>query len=259
MSGGHEIDFQDRRLEAVRRLGPELQEHLRAVSAASATARRMLEAIPKDLMRTVPPSLAIAIKLLMRLFDDVECVAILAMQGYPVQSLELVAAMHEVAYTVAFVGNDETRARTWLEHDDPTQAFRSAYDLTLGGLTNLGVPDPQALAAQEYRNYRQLCWAKHANPILETRWGVGERPGAIVLSNGPDWSEPAVRAAWFGLEAAVGYIFVATTSLGRFHLVGKIPDDIADQVQSIGMARERLNAAAKARWPQQTDPFLGRW
>ena len=48
--------------------------------------------------------------LLIRLGNDLRCASMLAIRGYPAQAAAVVATMYEVAYTVAFIGADESHA-----------------------------------------------------------------------------------------------------------------------------------------------------
>jgi len=89
------------------------------------------------LMNVFPKSLHVAVTLVFRLANDLRSVQMLAGTGYPVQALALVASMYEVAHTAAFIGNDESLAQEWLDHDDPTRLFRNVRLLTKKALTKL--------------------------------------------------------------------------------------------------------------------------
>lgn len=166
-------------------------------------------------------------------------------------------AWHSI-WSIAFIGNDEALAQEWLGHEDPTKPFRDVLFLTKEALAKLGLVDPPDLPKLEYRNYRQLCWAKHANPILETRWAVEVQGGIVTRTMGPNTSPLTVRLAWFALEHAAGYAYIAMASLTRSHLVDTMPEELGHAVREIALRRKELNSMAKARWPQE-DPFPGRW
>jgi hypothetical protein len=166
--------------------------------------------------------------------------------------------MYEIAYTVAYVGNNETLAQEWLDYDDPTGLFRDARSLTKEALVKLDLMDRPDRADIEYRNYRVLCWAKHANPILEGRWAVDVEGETVTSTMGPKTSKMAVKFGWFALEQAAGYAYVAMGSLIRSHLTAKLPEELGDEVRAIGRRRNELNVRARKRWPG-TDQIPEKW
>src|SRR5262249_47308748 len=150
--------------------------------------------------------------------------SLLAIRGYPAQAAALVATMYEVAYTVAFIGADESRAEAWSKHDDPTKPFKNVLTLTKNGMAAIGVRDPDAVASQ-YRVYRQLCMAKHSNPLLEKVDAFVLSSAGIKFTNGPRSSPLAVRAARFALEHAAGLATVALIILVQKHVSGTTQQD----------------------------------
>jgi hypothetical protein len=166
--------------------------------------------------------------------------------------------MYEAAYTIAAVGSDENLANEWIDHDDPTRAFRNVRDLTRGGLSKLGVPNVDVQTTTEYKVYSQLCLAKHGNPLLQKQQGFRIEAGNVATMNGPDLSEPAVRAAWFALEHAAGLAFIALSSFVSNHISRENQADLMNVIQAIGAGRKVLEDLGKTRWGTE-DPFPGRW
>ena len=130
--------------------------------------------------------------------------------------------------------------------------------LTYEGLKKLGHPDPNTQASIEYRVYRQLCMAKHANPLFQMQHGLQLHGDKVLAMNGPDTSEAATKAAWFALEHAAGFGYVALASLVNNHIDSEDREDCLKKVIAIGAARKELEAAAKGRWGTE-DPFPGKW
>lgn len=196
--------------EALAALKEELAEHDRLARDAFDLIGETVTTIPGRPIEEIPLSTRVTIALLARIADDLRCSVNLARIGYPLQVLTLAASLYESAFTVAYVGADESLAQDWRDHGDPTKPFRPAYEITLGGLKNVGLSlnDEQLReqADREYRTYRQFCWAKHSNPVLQKLFGhrAEEDPPAIVFENGPATSEEAVRALWFALEQLSG-------------------------------------------------------
>src|SRR2546428_57613 len=197
-------DLHQAEVAAIAALEPELRDHLALTTAAFNLIARLalLTEIHTTPMNVLPKSLHVAVMLLFRLANDLRSVQMLAGTGYPVQALVLVASMYEVAYTAAFIGNDESLAQEWLDYDDPTRLFRDVRSLTKEALTKLDLVDRPDRPDLEYRNYTMLCWAKHANPILERAWAVDVQGGTVTSTMGPNTSPLAVRFAWFALEFA---------------------------------------------------------
>lgn len=191
--------------------------------------------------------------------NDLRCVEVLSMHGYPLQAACVAASLFETAYALAFIGSDESLAEEWANHSDPTKPFRRARDLVRGGLQRLRVPDISAQLRVEYRVYSQLCMAKHTNPILQMEYGVALGGSAIEFSNGPETSDQAIRALWFVLEhsgALVGVI-AAGIFIGE-HVPETKGPLLAKELHRVGQLRKRLEAKAKSRWGTE-DPFPGRW
>jgi len=131
-------------------------------------------------------------------------------------------------------------------------------EATRRALTNIGHPQADAQSQIEYRVYRQLCMAKHANPLLQMRFGLKEIQGNIVTVNGPDVSEAGIRVAWFALEHGVGFTLVAAHVFIGAHVPISARAAVHSEAQQIGITRKLLEHAALIRWGN-TDPFPGRW
>jgi hypothetical protein len=254
------IDGAERR--AVVQLASALKGHLELTTEAFNIIGELLSSVPETRIHDLPASLRVAVKLMLRLSNDIRCTQILAVHGYPLQAMVLAGSAYEVAYTIAYIADDDVVACAWMEHDDPTCAFRPVQEMVRCGLAKLEVPGSETAALTEYRVYRQLCLAKHANPLLEARFGSDVRADTIVHVNGPDTSEDAVRAAWFALEHSAAAAFIATASFWKCHLprCGSAGDlaRLHAAIERVGARRKHLEAAAIARWGTE-DPFAGRW
>jgi len=248
-------DAERRALEV---LEPELNRHGALTMFAFDVICTAVSRVPELPVLDVPLSTRVAVNLLVRLSNDLRCAALLALRGYAVQAASLVASMYEEAYTIAAIGSDDKLARQWVEHDDPTRTFGNVPTLTRHALAELGHPNPRAQARVEYRIYQQLCMPKHANPLFQMQHGARLRDGSVVAMNGPDTSEPAIRAAWFALEHAAALVFVALASFVTNHVPREARDNLMTQVKTIGAGRKELEAAGIKRWGSK-DPFPGRW
>lgn len=245
-------------LAALEILDLELREHARLCGDAFNLVGLALNRMPVRSVDEISSSKKVATVLLIRLSNELLCASLLARRGYPLQAVTLVAAIYEAAFTIAYIGSDEKRARKWIEHEDPTRSFMDMRSMTKEGLAKLGTPDPEAQASVEYKVYRQLCMAKHSNPLLQKLYGYQRRENSVLAMNGPDTSESSVRAAWFALEHGAALTFIALSSFFLNHLPQNVADELCSQLENIGARRKMLEAKAKERWGTE-DPFPGKW
>ena len=208
-------------------------------------------ALPVRQSSEVPQSCKVANTLLVRISNDLRGVTILANHGYGIQAASLAASLYESAYTVAYIGGDETLAEEWINHEDPKKPFRDVRSLTEKGLSNLGFQTIKEQAEIEYKVYQQLCMPKHANPLFQMRHGmrVEEKERKFVLFNGPDTSQEAVQVCWFALEhssAAAG--LVAARSFVNSHVPPEKGQPLARAIFAIELLRKRLEQKAEERW-----------
>jgi hypothetical protein len=170
--------------------------------------------------------------LLLRLGNDLRCASMLAIRGYPAQAAALVATMYEVAFTVAFIGADESHAEAWSKHSDPTKSFKGAFTLTREGMAAIGRRESGAVASQ-YRVYQQLCMAKHSNPLFEKVDAFVLTTSGIKFTNGPRSSAPAVRAARFALEHAADLATIALTAFVQRHVSGTTQQSLSAKLTAL--------------------------
>ena len=200
----------------------------------------------------------VTLKLLTRISRDLRCALDLIETGYPVQALSLVTTVLEVAFTTAYIRDDDQRAQDWFDHDDPTRTFGDVVSLIDDVISRIGVPNPSELVNKHYSTYRQLCMAKHANPELEKSFGIREEAGAIVFGDGPMFDETAFRMAWYALTNGTGLASMAIGSVLERHVAEVRVETLREQLSSIG---ERVQAhtqeALSRRWDK--DPYPGRW
>jgi hypothetical protein len=247
---------------AAEQLEPHLREHQALATNAFNLIAALLAQVPEAPINQLPKALHVANKLMLRLSNDLRSVQILASKGYPVQALTVAASVCEVAYTVAWIGGDEARAQTWLDHEIPTRTVQDLRTMIRHARTVLQSPDPEGDTKREYHVYEQLCWAKHANPLLEKRYGIEVSPEGVIISSGPDASEDAIRQAWFALEHSTRLIEIAAASFFNNHVQTYCPHETVDRLLAyMGFVREnliKLRAEAITRWGSETEPSPGR-
>ena len=239
-------------------LGAELSGHLSLTEKVFNLMGTTISSLPELPIQDMSQSLKVATVLLIRLSNDLRSAALVAVRGYGLQALTLVGSIYEAAYTIAAIGSDDVLADGWINHDDPKLTYGRVRDLTRDGLAKLGATDVDTQTSIEYRVYRQLCLAKHSNPLLQMQHGNRIEGKNIVAVNGPDLSEPAIRATWFALEHAAGLAFIALSSFISNHVPDEKRAHLMKENYAVGTSRKELEALAKARWGTD-DPFVGKW
>jgi hypothetical protein len=239
--------------EAMDILESELLEHLTIATRVYDLIGRVLEKAVNSNVQ--PQSKKISMALLSRIANDLRCCILLAVRGYGAQSCSVAASIYEESFASLAVGADEVLARQWIDHSDPTRSFKGVSELTDLGLIALGVKISQ-VHGREYLKFRNLCLAKHSNPLfVKQRAFAGSSEGA-VLKSGPDTSEVGIRDGWFALEHATGFSFLAIAGFLKHHLAAE--RELLAELGEIENALISLNNRAVARWGSE-DPFPGKW
>jgi hypothetical protein len=250
--------LEDAEKKALEILEPELSGYAKINMQALNVVGITLSALPEEYIRDIPLHQKIAVNLLVRISNDLRSSTLLALRGYAGQAVTIVSSMFESAYCIAAIGNDQSLAHEWANHDDPKKSVMGVKAMVKQGLTNLDFTNIEHQTEIEYRVYRQLCLAKHSNPLFQMGHGEIIQNGDVVSKNGPDTSENAIRAAWFAMEHAAALTFISLMSFIKFHLKPPGNDEIVKQVLALGEARKQLESQAKKRWGTK-DPFPGKW
>jgi hypothetical protein len=222
----------------------------------------VLGSAPALSLTKVKQSYKVVTLLLNRVSNDIRSAGLLAWHGYTLQATAQISNCYESAFAVAFIGSNDEAAQKWIDHDDPTTTpFGNIKDLTRKALENLNVPDVDEQTTTEYITYRQLCWAKHANPILQKSHGLESQENKIVLFNGPDTSEESIRLGCYTLEQSAHFAYLALCSFIDNHLTS-ISDHtmlmIKQHQATLGSRKQLLSESSIKRWGN-TDPFPGKW
>jgi hypothetical protein len=161
----------DAERQAIQKLDSELGTHGIVSQRAYNLMGAVLSRMPTTKLRDVSQSRKVATSLLVRVQNDLRCASLLALRGYPDQACTLVASIYEAAMTIAVVGSDDHVAQEWIDYGDPNKPFRNIQKMTRDALEKLGVPEAEKNAERNYTTYRQLCMAKHLNPLLLSQRG----------------------------------------------------------------------------------------
>jgi hypothetical protein len=198
--------------------------------------------------------------LLGKLCTDLRGAVLTAEPGYPTQAVTIVSSLYETAFTVAYIGADERLAQEWADQaqGDPTRSFRSPWTLTYEGLKSLAAKDLEKAVEGHYQTYSQLCMAKHAHPgfLIHHSWERTDQ--MIIVNNGSNTNDAAIRAIAYALEAAVGLVVIAAVSFIRNHVPESKREALEHRAVELGKSRAELRAESALRWPGG-DPYPGTW
>jgi len=240
--------------KAMDTLEGELLEPLTVASRVCDLIGRVLEKAVRSNARP-RQSGKVSMALLSRIANDLRCCILLAVRGYGAQSCSIAASIYEESFASLATGADEALAQQWIDHPDPTRSISWVNELTDLGLIALGVKTPE-VNGREYLKFRNLCLAKHSNPLYVKQRAFGRSPEGAVLKSGPDTSEVGIRDGWFALEHAAGFSFLATAGFLKHHV--EADRELLAEFEEIEDALISLNGKAVSRWGSK-DPFPGKW
>lgn len=239
-----------------------LAQHLTLNTLTISTMTFVIGAFPPTPLTQLRQSSKVVMMLLNRMSNDIRTAGLLSWHGYPLQSAALIADCHESAFTVLYVGSDDQEAQKWIDHSDPTRTpFGDIKTVTHRGLKNRKVLNVQEQTEKEYTCYRQLCWAKHGNPILQKHHGLRSEGNQIGVFNGPDSSEESIRLASWVLEHAAHLAYLALTSFVDYQLTqisSERRDELVQRIKTLGAKKSEVAEDSIKRWGD-TDPFPGQW
>lgn len=243
---------------AVAALATDLKDHARLAVRASNLITGVLASLPDAPFNAVPQSCKVCAGLLIKIANDLRTAALLAGRGYPVQAATIASSLYESAVTVAFIGTDDALAEAWITHgtSKPLENFKPVWKMTEAAVARTG--QGADVVERLFRIYTQLCWAKHGSSLFLIHQSYTRVGSDYIASNGPNTSDPALRAAFFGLEQAVALVFLATGAFIEDHVPERTREALGREWAEVGRERAELAARSHARWPRG-DPFPGQW
>jgi hypothetical protein len=182
--------------------------------------------------------------LLQRILTDLRCCTILAQRGYGIQAAAGAACVFEGWVTLSAI-RDEQSAIEWASHQKEDVSFGQIKKLTKAAVKSTvdDANDVERLAEQHYDHYRQLCMAKHLNPIVERNRGFIRRGKEIEFIHGPDLSKQGLWHIHYAIHSSALF---AMYGLGAFSCLEGPPltDAMMLEVSSI---HEELQATQPGR------------
>lgn len=169
--------------------------------------------------KDLPEPAAVMLLATARVMGDLRVCEWAASHGYAIQSQAIAATVHEVAYSVAYIGNSTERAEEWLRHENERRQYPKSGHLSVlqAVLPSIGLTE--AHIDLEYQVYRYLCLAKHGNPVLQRAHGVSTEESSRYIEQLPYYSKATVELARFGLFHAARAVSALPTVLLTTHFL----------------------------------------
>jgi len=244
-------------IDASKALEPELRNHLGFSARVYEFICEVLARAPEGPLFQISQSRKVLTVLLLRIANDLRCIDVLALRGYPEQACVLASSVYEAAFTVMMVGSDDVIAQEWVDYDDPNRPFRRIPELTREGLRNIGA-DPEQHTQRWYTVYRQLCLPKHQNPVLQTLRGLKLSGTTVIVEGGPDASEQGIRLSWFALEHAAALALQASSVFVGHTLAPDRRMGLHAKSMEIERTALTLRECAANRWGRE-NPHPDKW
>jgi hypothetical protein len=181
--------------------------------------------------------------LLQRIQNDLRCCVILVDHGYPLQAVALATGIFEAWVTIANIETEDDAVK-WLSHDKESESFGPIRPLTQQALKKIG--GDAKYADKMYSQYRQLCMAKHLNPIVERSRGYELDSNTVRFLPGPDTSALAIRHGWYALERASRFANLALFTIAHSQ---ETPPDLHLELVAQQTALDALQDESAKRCP----------
>jgi hypothetical protein len=198
--------------KAIARVRTELA---RPLNAALRSLNLVSEVVQLGVGKKLSKATIVRTLLLQRILGDLRCCTILAERGYGIQAAVHASSIFEGWVTISGICKEQD-ATIWLNHRREDVSFGQIKKLTRIAVATI-VDEPKdwnRLTAQHYDHYRQLCMAKHLNPIVERSRGYLMKGKQIEFVHGPDLSE---QGLWHILFAVHSGAHFATFALLAFN------------------------------------------
>jgi hypothetical protein len=192
---------EDLESDAIAKVRAELGRPLNAAIRAFNLISEVVQLEPRGGKLSNP--MKVRLLLLQRIITDLRCCTILAERGYGIQAAAGAACVFEGWVTLSAI-RDEQAAIEWASHQKEDVSFGQIKKLTKAAVKSIvdDTKDVERLAAQHYDHYRQLCMAKHLNPIVERNRGFIRRGKEIEFIHGPDLSKQGLRHTHYAIHSS---------------------------------------------------------
>lgn len=232
----------------------ELAAYIKSISDTTNVAGRLLSHI-RDFPGEGRAVHAVAV-LLARTVTELQACKHLVQLGYSQQAVTLTGTMQELAHTAAYIGKNEDRASEWFEHADPRHSYPGSVKETIEDVAKT-IGAPQEILDREYnRIYRDICMAKHGNPMALGDTVVDSTSDAVLIVSGPCYSPALRRMAHAALQYALRYTTLPCIVFARDHLTGDAQTTAFSDLRQLTSEHTQLFHASARIFTQPDDNEL---
>lgn len=227
----------DREAEVASQLRTELLPYIALCGKEHNLFIRCANAVAKQPLSNAA---SIMVMVTARVLGDLRVCEWAAEHGYALQAASIGATIHELTYSAAYIGDSDARAVEWLAHDNARKAYpESGHASAIAAVLKALGQGPE-YSVKEYDLYRELCQAKHGNPMLQRNYGTTEDAEGHLIEQIPYYSKDTVGLARFSLLHSARAVFALLTVLLRTHFLGLIDASIVGEFKHIGEEILRL-------------------
>ena len=198
----------------------ELEPHLAPYAECADRAFTLIEDVT-DLASGILPQTApanIQLLVLGRLQGDLRACWLSASVGYALPAMTLASSIQEIAFGAAYLESSDDRAREWVEHENEKKQYpECGHRRTIESVAPLLSLTPEQVD-QEYQIYRQLCCAKHGNPVLQRTYGIDSVQGRARVQPQPRYSEETKRLCQYALANGTRPLLFLLQVFARLHV-----------------------------------------
>ncbi|MEK4351323.1 hypothetical protein MKX41_10785 [Paenibacillus sp. FSL R5-0475] len=230
-------------------LSIELAPYILGIQKAINTISTAVSLIPTMNLNDVSISLKVVNSLLMKSINDLRVIWLLSTKGYSIQAATVASSLYESAFNLAYIGNSDSLARIWNNHNDTTNTpFGSIKKITSEAIKKQSPENFISISNVEYSKYSQLCMAKHANPINQKNHVYKYEEGTIIADSGPEASNHSIRVTCFSIVTSLGFIGYAIVSYVNEHLASYNTAELVSEFDELGKYHTMLYDQFQAKW-----------
>lgn len=197
--------------KAATSLRPQLQAEARLVRAADRLIYRAMALTPQPVPKHHP--VAAQGILLARLSNDLSAGLRLAQVGYLLQMWTMTSTLFEHAFCVGAIGDSQERADKWFSHKKWERTPWSVADTIRYTLAYIDLPAKRY--DDLYHRYKQMCAAKHANPVIQQHFGVVGDDSVTRIQLDPRYLKDHVPLYQLGLNYALQAVGIAVWAFAK--------------------------------------------
>lgn len=249
-------DVLDHEAQVAEQLAAELAEYHDLAMSTYNLISELTEVANRETDR-LPAAAKIQMMIFARLQGDLRVCEMAAGSGYALQAMTIASTIHEVAYGLTHLDASDERAREWMTHSNARRQYPEiGHRAVIQAAVRMLELDPSVEAQQadqEYSVYQQLCWAKHANPIIQRHYGIEITPEQLEVQQIPFYSQDTVRYIRYALLHAAHAVVTAIHIFVKAHLSDVDVGHVRDSIKEFWSACTRIGHRDELSHPATID------